>query len=213
MSGVMLPWSSCVKAEESATVHVGESANVSVHSVGVDRHSPGVENLETSAIVAAIGTESQPIHTGPYVSDAAHLDASQGDQYSQLDLAGSQDMRSLDIVDTGSSVEFPNAVGELGGSIDGQKANVDPGDQPVTDSNEVIEQSDQPLVTGTSTELPVTVTADVQTQVDDAGSQLNDVSSDVASEESAGLPYAVVLALLALIGLVPVARRKDHHHV
>jgi len=206
MFGVLLPWvNAYANAEESATVHIGESANV---TIDVDSQSLGVESLEASDIVASTGTESKPIHTDADLSDAAHLDTSQGDQYSQLDLAGSQDMRSLDVVDTGSSVEFPNAVGELGGGIDDQKANVDPGDQPVTGSNDMIEQSDQPLVTDTSAKLPVTNTADVHSQVGDAGSQRKDVSNDAASEESASLPSAVVLALLALIGLVPVARRN-----
>jgi hypothetical protein len=142
----------------------------------------------------------KPIHTDADLLAVAQFDASQGDQYPQLDLAGSQDMRSLEVVDTGSSVKFPNAVGELGGGIDDQKTNVD--------------QGDQLLVTGISAKSPVTDAADVHSQVGgNADSQFKDVSSDAASEESAGLPYAVVLTLLALMGLVPVARRDDHHQV
>ena len=198
MLGVLLSWKGAyANAEESVTVHSGEFANV---TIDVDSQSLGVKNLDTSAIVESIGTVSKSIHTDADLSDAAHVYTGKGDQYSQLDVAASQDMRSLDVVDTGSSVEFPAAVGELGGGIDDQKA------------NDMIEQSDQPLVTDTSAKLPVTNIADAQTQVDDAGSQLKEVSSDAASEESTGLPYAVVLALLALIGLVPVARRTDHHH-
>ena len=288
MLGVLLWWINAYAiAEESVTVHISTSANV---TIDVDSQSPGVEHLETSALVESTDTESKPIYTVADLSEAAHPDTSQGGQYSQLALTGSRDMQSLDVVDTGSSVEFPNAVGELGGGIDNQKANVDPGHQPVTglndiidqgvqletekpihadadlshaahvdtgkveqyspldlagsqdmrsldvvdtgssvefptaegelgggvddqNANDMIEQGDQPLVTGTSVELPVANAADAHSQVGDASSQLTDVSSDAASEESAGLPYAVVLALLALIGLVPVARREDHHHV
>ena len=272
MLGVLLWWNNALAvAEESVTVRISTSANV---TIDVDSQSPGVEHLETSAAD---------------LSKAAQLDSRRGDQYSQLALADSQDTRSLDVVDTGSSVEFPNAMGELGGGIDDQKVNVDPGHQPETGlngmndqggqleteklipadadlshaapvntsqgeqysqldladsrdmqsldvvdtgssvefpategelgggtddqkANDMTGQGDQPLVTGTSVKLP-TNAADAQSQVGNAGSQLTDVSNDVASEESAGLPYAVVLALLALIGMVPVARREDHHHV
>jgi len=61
--------------------------------------------------------------------------------------------------------------------------------------------------------LSVTNTVDAHSQASDAGNQLKDASNDAVSDESADLPYAVVLALLALIGLVPVARRNDQHHV
>ena len=200
MLGVLLSWKGgYANAEESVTVHSGEFANVTIE---VESQLLGVENLDTSAIVESTGTESKSIHTDANLSGVAYVDTGEGDQYSQLDLAGSQDMRSLDVVDTGSSVEFPAAVGELGGGIDDQKA------------NDIIEQSDQPLVTDTSGKLPLTNVADAHSQIGDAGSsQLKNVSNDAVSEESAGLPYAVVLALLALIGLVPVARRNDHHHV
>lgn len=211
--GVLLSWK-CVyaNAEESATVPMGDFADFTNVTVAADSQSPGVENLDSSAIVESTGAESKPIHAGPESSDAARLDISKGEQYSQLDLAGSQDMRSLDIVDTGSSVEFPAAVGGLDGGIDDQKTTVDPGIQPVTVSNDMIDQGDQPLVAGTNV-VSVTNAADAHGHVGDAGShQLEDVSNDAVSEESAGLPYAVVLALLALIGLVPVARRDDHHH-
>lgn len=42
---------------------------------------------------------------------------------------------------------------------------------------------------------------------------LKDVAGEAAGAESTGLPYALVLALLALIGLVPVARRNNHRQV
>jgi len=288
MLGALLWWNNAYAvAEESVTVHISESANV---TADVDSQSPGVENLETAAIVESTDTESKSIDSDADLSEAAQLDSSQGDQYSQLALAGSQDTRTLDVVDTGSSVEFPNALGELGRGIDDQKVNVDPGHQPETglngmndqggqpetekpipadadlseaaqlDSsqgdqysqlalagsqdtrtldvvdtgssvefpnalgelgggiddqkvNDMTRQGDQSLVTGTSVKLPVTNAAGAQSQVGNAGSQLTDVSNDVASEKSAGLPYAVVLALLALIGMVPVVRRENHRHV
>jgi len=288
MLGFLLSWNDYANAEEFATVYIGEIANVNVHA---DSQPLAVQNLDTSADVDANDKESRPIDSDPDLSDVVQLDTSEGDQNSQLDLAGSQVMRSLDVVDTGYSVEFTNAMGELGGGIEDQKANVDPGDQqPVTGSNDmidqggqleaekpihtdadlsdvaqldtstgdqysqldlagshvpsldvvdtgssvefpatvgelgggidaqkandIIEQSDQPLVTDTSVKLPLTNVADAHSQIGDAGSsQLKNVSNDAVSEESAGLPYAVVLALLALIGLVPVARRNDHHHV
>jgi len=224
VSGVMLPWKSYANAEEFATVHIGDTANVNVHAYSQPR---AVQNMDTSAVVEANDKESIPIDTDPDLSDVVQLDTSKEDQHSQLDLAGSGDMQSLDVVDTGSLVKFPHAVDDVGGGIDDQKANVDLGDQPmagssdmidqggqlVEDLNDRVEKGDQPLVTGVSVKLPVTDTADAHSQVGDADSQLEDASNDAASEESAGLPYAVVLALLALIGLVPVARRTDHHHV
>jgi hypothetical protein len=169
MLGVLLSWNNAyANDEEFATVRIGESANV---TLDVDGQSPGVENLEASAIVESTDTESKPIHT-----DADLLDVA------QLDLAGSQDMRSLDVIDTGSSVEFPNAVGELGGGIDDQKA------------NDMIEQGDQSLVTGISAKLPVTNTADAHSQVGDAGNQFKDVSSDAASEGAKGVPVCLMLS-------------------
>jgi hypothetical protein len=224
MWGVMLPWNSYADAEELDAVHIGEIADVDVHA---DSQRLAVENLHSSALVEADDTESGSINTDPGLSDVVHLETSKGDQDSQLDLAGSRDMRSLDVVDTDSSVKLPHAVADIGEGIDDQKASVDLGDgsmaasidvvdqggQLEAESNEMNEQADQPLVTGTSVKLPVTSIADGQGQVGGTEGQLKDVSSDAVSEESTGLPYAVVLALLALIGLVPVARRNDHYRV
>ena len=232
MSGVMLSWNSCVNAEEFDTVHIGEAANVDVHA---DSQPVAVQNLDAS-VVEVNDKESRPVDTAPELpvdtapdlSDVVQLDTSKGDQNSPLDLADSRDMQSLDVVDTASSDKFPLAVDDLGGGIDDQKSNVDLGAQPVViandmidegarlgaDLNDMIEQGDQQLVAVDIVNLSVTNTADAPgRQASDAGSQLKDASNDAASEESAGLPYAVVLALLALIGLVPVARRNDQHHV
>ena len=101
---------------------------------------------------------------------------------------------------------------DIGGDVDDDKPNVDLGDQPVAVSNAMIEQVDAPLVAVASVKLAVINTADAHSQASNADGQLKDASNDAASEET-GLPYAVVLALLALIGLVPVARRSDQHHV
>ena len=237
ISGVMIPWGSCVKAEELTPLKIGETANVIV-----DVESPplDVQTLESSSMVEATGKQSSPVDTDPDVSNVVDLDTRQGDQESQLALAGSRDMQSLDVVDTGASVEFPQAVGDMGAGIDEQKTNVDAGVQPVMDSidvvdkgglleagqNAMIEQVDQSLVTADSAQLSVAGSsgdfrADDSAAVLPSG-QLNEVegrqplqdaANEVASEESASLPYAVVLALLALIGLVPVARRNDQHHV
>ena len=233
MSGVMLSWNSCVNAEEFDTVHIGEAANVVVHA---DSQPLSVQNLDIS-VVEVDDKESRPVNTAlelpvdtaPDISDVVQLDTSKGDQNSQLDLVDSRDMQSLDVVDTGSSDKFPLAVDDLGRGIDDQKSNVDLGAQPVmiandmidegaklgADSNDIIEQGDQQLAAVDIVDLSVTDTADAHgQQASDAGSQLKDASNDAAArEESAGLPYAVVLALLALIGLVPVARRNDQHHL
>jgi len=224
MSGVMLSWNSCVNAEEFDTVHIGEAANVDVQT---DSPPLAVQNLDAS-VVEVNDKESRPVDTASDISDVVQLDTSKGGQNSQLDLADSRDMESLDVVDTASSDKFPLSVDELGGGIDDQKSNVDLGVQPVliandmidegakleADLNGIIEQGDQQLVAVDIDDLSVTNTADAHgQQASDAGSQIEDVSHDAASEESAGLPYAVVVALLALIGLVPVARRNDQHHV
>jgi len=224
VSGVMLPWGAYANAEEFATVVIGETANVNVHA---DSQRLAVQNLDASAVVDANEKESIPIDIDSDLSDVVQLDTSKEDQNSQLDLAGSRDMQSLDVVDTASSVKLSHAVDDMGGGIGDQKSNVDLGDQLMAGSsdmidqggefgagfNDMIEQGDESLVAVASVNLPVTNTADVHSQVGDADSQLKDASNDAAGEESADLPYAVVLALLALIGLVPVARRNDQHHV
>lgn len=221
---VMLPWKSYVNAEEFTSVPISETANVNIHA---DSQPLAVQDLEPSAVVDANDKASSAIDTDPDLSDVVQLDASKGDPHSQLDLAGSRDMQSLDVVDTGSSVKFTHAADDIAGGIDDQKANVDLGGQPMAVSNEMIDESgqleadlndkielsDQPLVAVTSVNLSVTNTVDAHSQASDAGNQLKDASNDAVSDESADLPYAVVLALLALIGLVPVARRNDQHHV
>ena len=224
MWGVTLPWNSYANAEEVGTVHVGEAANVSVHA---DSQPLTVQDLDASAVVEANNKASNPVDTDPDLSVVVPLDASKGEQNSRLDLSASRNMQSLDVIDTGSAVTFPQAVDDIGEGIDHQKVTVDLGDQVLTPSNEILdqggqleavsnhidEQDDQSLVTGTSVNLPVTNTVDVQGRVGEAEGQLKDVSSEAANEENAGLPYAFVLALLALIGLVPVARRNDHYRV
>ena len=225
MLGCLLSLNAYANAEAFATMPIGESANL---IIDVDRRSLDIEDLDSAVIVEFTEAESKPIHAGQDLSDVAHVDTSTGDQYSQLDPAGSQDVRSLDVVDTGSAVEFPKAVGELGGGIGDEKAKLDRGAQPVTGSNDTIDQGGEPeadssdmseqgdrlLVTSTSLTLPPTNIADVQGQVAESEGQLENATNDaVSDEEGAGLPYAVVLALLALIGLVPVARRNDHHRV
>lgn len=224
MSGVLLPWGAYADAEEFATVHIGETANVNVHA---DSQPLAVQNLDASAVVDANEKESIPIDIDSDLSEVVQLDTSKGDQNSQLDLAGPRDMQSLDVVDTASPVKLSHAVDDMGGGIGDQKANVDLGDQPMAalsdmvnqggefgaGFNDMIEQGEQSLVAVVNANLPVTNTADAHSRNSDAGGQLKDASNDAAGEESAGLPYAVVLALLALIGLVPVARRNDQHHV
>jgi len=200
--GVLLLWGTAhATTDEFAKVQIGESANASVQA---DSQPLAAQNLDASELVDANDKVSRPIDTAPDLSDVVQLDTSKVDQHSQLDLAGSRDMQNLDAVDTASSVKFTQTVDDIGGDID---------DQPVAVSNAMIEQVDAPLVAVASVKLPVTNTADAHSQASDADSQLKDASNDAASEENAGLPYAVVLALLALIGLVPVARRNDQHHV
>jgi len=217
LSGGMLAWNAYAKAEEYATGSIEEITDVTVH---VDKQPLGADGLETSGAVEVTDSD-------PGLSDVADPDTSKEYQNPELALADSPEIASLDVIDTGSSVEFPQVVGDVEWGIEYQKANMDLDEHPVTDlngmidqgsqlevdSNDMIEQDTQPLETGASIELPVTNTADAQAPVSGAGSQLKDASSDAASSETTGLPYAVVLALLALIGLVPVVRRDDHHRV
>jgi len=183
VSGVMLPWGAYANAEEFATVVIGETAK-----------------------------ESIPIDIDPDLSDVVQLDTSKGDKNSQLDLAGPRDMQSLDVVDTGSSVDFPQAAVDVNGDqYIGQEVDVD-----------AVDQGDG-FATGSDAALLVT-TAPEEYQIHDVSvthgqdDKKNDRPEDAAinaigEEDSAGLPYAVLLALLSLIGLVPVARRNDHHRV
>ena len=202
MSGAMLPTMSYANAEEFATVvHIGETANINVHA---DSQPLAVQSPDTPAVVDADDKVSRPIDTAPDLSDVVQLETSKVDQHSQLDLAGSRDIQKLDVGDTASSVEFPQTVDDIGGDVDDDKPNVDLGDQPVAVSNAMIEQVDAPLVAVASVKLAVINTADAHSQASNADGQLKDASNDAASEET-GLPYAVVLALLALIGLVPAA--------
>ena len=121
-------------------------------------------------------------------------------------------MQSLDVVDTGSSVDFPQAAVDVNG------------DQYISQEVDVdaVDQGDG-LATGSDAALLVT-TAPEEYQIQDVSvthgqdDKKNDRPEDAAinaigEEDSAGLPYAVLLALLSLIGLVPVARRNDHHRV
>jgi len=209
VSGVLLPWGAYADAEEFATVHIGETANVNVHA---DSQPLAVQNLDAPAVVDFDDKESIPIDIDPDLSDVVQLDTSKGDQNSQLDLAGPRDMQSLDVVDTGSSVDFPQAVVDVNG------------DQYISQEVDVdaVDQGDG-LATGSDAALLVT-SAPEEYQTHDVSvrhgqnDKKNDRPEDAAinaigEEDSAGLPYAVLLALLALIGLVPVARRTDHHRV
>lgn len=221
MSGVLLPWGAYADAEEFATVHIGETANVNVHA---DSPPLAVQNLDASAVVD--DKESIPIDIDPDLSDVVQLDTSKGDQNSQLDLAGPRDMQSLDVVDTGSSVDFPQAVVDVNGdqyiSQEVDVDAVDQGERMAAASSDRVDQGDG-LATGSDAALLVT-SAPEEYQTHDVSirhgknDNKNDRPEDAAinaigEEDSAGLPYAVLLALLSLIGLVPVARRNDHHRV
>ena len=172
---------------QNANLELGDQNEVS-EAMGVD--AVGVESLST---------------------DVVQLDAGGTDQNSRLELTGSQDLRALDVVESGTSVQFPQVVDGIATDNDPEDMNVESGDRSVAGLNELKGHDDQRLATSAGAKLPVSKLAVDAGSLD--GKPLNDVSDDVVSEESAGLPYAVVLALLALIGLVPVARRNDHHHV
>ncbi|MGB5726681.1 MAG: hypothetical protein WBM52_05645 [Thiogranum sp.] len=209
VSGVMLPWGAYANAEEFATVVIGETANVNVHA---DSQPLAVQNLDAPAVVDVNDKESIPIDIDPDLSDVVQLDTSKGDQNSQLDLAGPRDMQSLGVVATGSTVDMPQAVVDVNGDqYISQEVDVDAVDQGGG------------LATGSDAALLVT-SAPEEYQIHDVSvrhgqdDKKNDRPEDAAinaigEEDSAGLPYAVLLALLSLIGLVPVARRNDHHRV
>ena len=155
-----------------------------------------------------------PVDVALASSDIVQVDTGKADQNSRLDLGGSQDLQSLHVVDAGTSVQFRQEVDGAAGGNGGEETNVEPGGQAMAGLNESIGHDDQRLAASASSNLLMTeVVVDASSRGSDAGKQLNEVSEDIVSEENAGLPYAVVLALLALIGLVPVARRTDHHHV
>jgi len=220
VSGVMLPWGAYANAEEFATVVIGETANINVHA---DSQPLAVQNLDAPAVVDFDDKESIPIDIDPDLSDVVQLDTSKGDQNSQLDLADPRDMQSLDVVDTGSSVDFPQAVVDVNGDqYISQEVDVDQGERMAAASSDRVDQGDG-LATGSDVALLVT-SAPEEYQTHDVSvrhgqdDKKNDRPEDAAinaigEEDSAGLPYAVLLALLALIGLVPVARRNDHHRV
>lgn len=226
IQGVIFSWSSPLKAEEYTAVQISEAENAIVRG---DSQPLGVQSLEFSVAVEARDSNSRPFETNPDELDVVNLDTSKGDQDSQLALTGSRDMQTLDIVNTDTSVNFPHEVDDIAGGMAGQKTNIDLGVQPKVSSSKIMDQGghleaasngidelvDEPVVAATSVvTLPAFGATDTHSQVADVDSRPETDSNSAASGEDAGLPYAVVLALLALIGLVPVARRNDdHHHV
>ena len=224
IQGVIFPWSSPLKAEEYTAAQISEAENAIVRG---DSQPLGVQSLEFSVEVEARDSNSRPFETNPDELDAVNLDTSKGDQDSRLALTGSRDMQTLGIVNTDASVNFPHEEDHITGGLARQKTNIDLGVQPkgspskMMDKgghfeaawNDMNEMVDAPLVAATSVvTLPAAGATDAHSQVADVDSRSETDSNSAAGDENAGLPYAVVLALLALIGLVPVARRNDDHN-
>jgi len=206
--GAAFPCDVCAEAEEFATERIGEVGSTEVHG-GSQFH---IKNIDTHVTFEAPVLESAPSRIDTGLSDAAQLDTSMEEQNLQPALVASKEVLSLDVVDTASSVDFPQAVVDVNG------------DQYISQEVDVdaVDQGDG-LATGSDAALLVT-SAPEEYQIHDVSvrhgqdDKKNDRPEDAAinavgEEDSAGLPYAVLLALLSLIGLVPVARRNDHHRV
>jgi len=133
---------------------------------------------------------------------------------SQLVLVGKHPNESLDVVDTGSSVDFPQAAGAVEVVKDNQKLTFDTtGTQPVSDAADMADREGQLSAVVGEDEAQLTAVADVQLGVTDVESELQVVGNHATSEEGSGSSYAVLLALLAIIAMVPVARRNDRRRV
>jgi hypothetical protein len=135
------------------------------------------------------------------------------DANSQLALVSKHPNQSLDVVDTSSSVDFPQAAGAVAVVRDNQKLSFDTGTQPVTDAGNMADREGQLSAVAGEDEAQLTAVADVQLGVTDIKSELNVAGNHATSEEGSGSSYAVLLALLALIAMVPVVRRNDGRRV
>ena len=162
-------------------------------------------------------------HSG---SDLAGARGGGQEQETQLALAESQRTLALNVMDTGSTVEFPQAVGESDADVDNLVSGMPVlHTRPRSGSNHSSPSSgqraaefdgesgvaDQPRDSDSRVSRLAPSNEGEHRRIDDAGEQL-EVASDAVGNDGAGLPYAVILTLLALIGLVPVARRNDQHH-
>ena len=217
--GTAFPCNVYAEAKEPAASHIDDVESADVHGGSQFRS----KNLATHVTFEApvLGSAPNRIDTG--LSDVAQLDTSMEEQNSPPVLVASKEVQSLDVIDTGSSVDVPQAVVDVNGDQHvSQKVIVDAVDQMIAASPDMVDQGDR-LATGSDDVLSITSVRE-EDQTRDASvrqsqdSKKNDrsegASRNASSEEdSAGLPYAVLLALLALIGLVPVARRNDHHRI
>ncbi len=218
----LLPCDVCAEVKAIAASPIDDAAGAEVHG-GSQFHS---KNLATQVTFAAPVAESAPNRKDAGLSNAAQPDTIMDEQNSPPALVASKEVQSLDVVDTGFSVDFPQAIVDVNGDQHtDQKVIVDvvdQGEQTIVASPDWVAQGDRPA-TASDVVLSVTrVPEDDQTR--DASirhrqdSRKNDASEGASrnassEEDRSGLPYAVILAMLALIGLVPVARRSDHHRI
>jgi hypothetical protein len=194
----------------------------------VEAQEPATGQTETLNAAALVGGQLSAIQgarvgqtaalrdegTGSFDGDADSLaivrsEVQETDANSELQLVSEPPNQYLDVVDTGSSIDFPQAAGAVDVAPDNQQLSFDAGTQPVTDAASMTDPEGQLSAVVADEEAQPTVVADVQLAVTDIQSESKVAGNHATREEGSGSSYAVLLALLALIAMVPVARRNN----
>ncbi len=181
--GAMLSWNVYAQTEESPAVYYEEAASASSQ---LDSMSPGIQDSDNTGASEISMQILAPIQTEPSSGDVARLDTTKGGQNSRRALVVSQETSSLDIVYT--AVESDNNTG--------QEANIN-----------MVYQGDQ-SVAAYKVMLPVTKIPKEYERRDAVVKQSGE-NSGQPENDNARIPYSVVLAIFALIGLASVARRNS----
>lgn len=214
-AGVLL---ACNTYAETGASNIGESSGSASAEIAVQKLSPVSEALDGFAARESADRRAVSIDTKSEVSDLGSLKTHNQHKQSQLALADSQRALSLNVIDTGPAVEFPQAVGSMGADPANYMPDVRQHQRHESGTSDSVDSGGQGTVfadkagKGSKRDLWGPSTPDVHREVEVAERQPTEAASDATGSDSDGLPYAVILAIVALIGLVPVARRNDHHH-
>ena len=233
-----LPWSAFAAAERFPGVQMqleelSDAAPLADTSSAVSALEPGVvDSFESAAVSEQVLNQS-----GVFVSESYSLEAVADAENSQdkivnkelaaLDVADTGNLNpvqnpqtaSLEVVDTGTlrQVQNQQPAAEVV-STDTEDAAVLQSGMDMSAPSEVVELNntvDDSQARNYQVMLPVNAVAEINESMDavaaEAGTvngQPEDASGGAASEEIIHLPYAVLLAILALMSMIPVARRK-----
>jgi len=227
-----IAWTALFATLSCSTAYAADERFSEVH-VQLDGLVNAVDTLGSSAIVASSPKLDAAVSFEAPVQDGTGLDVNASGEYARsenqelasLDIVDPApivplDTVSLEVVDTGTSkqVQNPQAVVAVPADVEATVAPKSEVFSSVPGSNELnagaIPVDDQRarnyrLMLPATDVVQENVIADsVVKEPGKNNGQLEEVQESTTGEETTQLPFAVLLAMLALISMIPVARRN-----